>query len=55
MYYHYKVCWEQNKTCKACGFESKEQFTYGFLNPAKALEQAVWVLQQGHTLLLVEQ
>jgi len=53
--YHYEVCWTQGKTCKACGFNSTEQFTWGFLDPAKALEQSVWVLQQGYTLISVEQ
>lgn len=53
--YHHLVTWKQNKTCKACGHESTEEFTYGFLNPEKAMEQAVWVLKQGYTLISVEQ
>ena len=56
MYAEYKVSWTRDNTCKACGDKSTEQFTWGFFDPAKAMEQAVWILQQqGYTLISVEQ
>ena len=55
--YHYKVSWLKRKTCQSCGFKSREQFTWGFLKPESAMEQAIFILKnnQDCTLLLVEQ
>jgi len=54
MHPQYHVTWIQAKTCKACGFETTEQSTYAFFKPEAAMEQAVWVLKHGHTLISVE-
>jgi predicted Fe-S protein YdhL (DUF1289 family) len=51
----YKICWVVDKTCTICGHRSKEQFTWSFFTPEAALNEAAFILQQGHTLLFMEQ
>lgn len=51
----YGVRWIQRETCKACGFESNEQYTFRYFTPEDAMEQALFVLTKGHTLVYVEQ
>jgi hypothetical protein len=51
----YKVRWVSNNDCKSCGQHKKEQHTYAFFKPEPALDFAIYVLTQGHTLLSVDQ
>jgi hypothetical protein len=51
----YKVRWIANRDCKACSHRHKEQYTYKFFKPEPALELAISILKNGHTLLYVDQ
>jgi hypothetical protein len=58
-YANYRVSWKQNEcgTCKACDHKrlADHIYTYAFHSPEPAMELAITILKNGHTLLFVEQ
>ena len=56
-YAKYKVSWKQNDCgpCKACNHKHVSTFTFAFHSPEPAMELAIDILKNGHTLLFVEQ